>query len=361
MLTTLLALSLLATAPAAPDAPATPALAPAPVALPAAVAPPAPPCRVPAPRVVVIDGPSWVEDEDVIVLPAAAPRVREVRSETTLVVPRSTELQVNNFSGRIEVHAWGRGEVRVVAEHARRDHLEPRLENGTLVVAVTGRHGEPAPADLVLSVPEWMPLHLNSVESPIDVQGLRAAIEAASVRGDVIARRCRGVLQLSSVLGGVRVLDAQGRVKAASINNLVQLERVIGEIDAESVNGDIQMTQVESPDVDASSVNGGVLFDGPFQPRGRYRLASHNGNLRVGVPVGSDVDVSVATFNGAFESGIPVQIAPHGHGRRFTFTLGGGGASLQLQSFQGMIQLLRSNGLALAPPPPPPPAHEEDK
>ncbi len=302
--------------------------------------------------------PAWIE----IAEPVDMRRVREVRSETLLTVPRETALEISNFAGRIVVQAWKRNEVRILAWHGRHDHLEPRLENGTLVVGVLGRHGEPAFGDVSVSVPEWMPMRLASIESPIDVQGVRAPIEAGSVRGDVVVRESRGPLQLRSVEGGVHVVDARGRVRVASINSLVRLVRVAGLIDAESVNGDIQLSQVESPDVDASSVNGSVDFSGPFQPRGRYRLASHRGNLRVGVPVGSGVDVSVASFRGAFESGFPVPVAPGA--RRFNFTLGGGGCSLELQSYQGLIQLTRSDEQGRAPhpaPPPPPPPREEQR
>jgi hypothetical protein len=107
-----------------------------------------------------------------------------------------------------------------------------------------------------------------------------------------------------------------------------------------------------------------VDFSGPFQPRGRYRLTSHRGNLRVGVPVGSAVDVSVANYNGAFESGFPVETTPRAKGRRFTFTLGGGGSSLELQSYDGLIKLMRDDGLPAPPrptpaPAPPPPAEEK--
>jgi DUF4097 and DUF4098 domain-containing protein YvlB len=187
----------------------------------------------------------------------------------------------------------------------------------------------------------------------------------------VVVRQSRGSLQLSSVEGGVRVVDARGRVQVASINNLVHLERVEGLVEAESVNGDIQLSQVDSPDVDASSVNGSVFFDSIFQKRGRYRLASHNGNLNVGVPVGAGVDVSVASFRGGFESGFPVVLDPRvklQKGRRFAFTLGAGGSSLELESFQGLIQLLRPDKLPVpatapqAPIPPAPPAapNQED-
>jgi hypothetical protein len=299
-------------------------------------------------------------------LPAAMTRLREVRSETTLVVPRTTTLDVSTFAGTITVQAWGRNDVRVVARHGRHDRLQPRLEHGTLTVVVVDRTGEPAFGDVTVLVPDWMPMRLSSVESPIDVEGVRAAIEAGSIRGDVVVRQVVGALQLRSVEGLVRVLDARGSVQVASINNLVRLERITGGIDAESVNGDIQMSNVDSHDVDASSVNGNVQFLGPFQPRGRYRLASHNGNLRVGVPVGADVDVSVHNFRGAFRNGLLPPVGPLGAGSRFTFTLGGGGSSLELQSFQGFIQLLRSNEMPLPqaplPAPRPPSApHAEDR
>jgi len=308
----------------------------------------------PPPPGPVVDGPEVAEEWAGFALPAAMARLREVRSETTLVVPRATTLDVSTFAGTIAVQAWSRNDVRVVARHGRRDRLQPRLVNGTLTVVVVDRAGQPAFGDLTVLVPDWMPMRLSSIESPIDVEGVRAAIEAGSIRGDVVVRQVVGALQLRSVEGLVRVFDARGSVQVASINNLVRLDRITGGIDAESVNGDIQMSNVDSHDVDASSVNGNVQFLGPFQPRGRYRLASHNGNLRVGVPVGADVDVSVHNFRGAFRNGLLPPVGPHGAGSRFTFTLGGGGSSLELQSFQGFIQLLRSN--EMLPPQAPPPA-----
>jgi hypothetical protein len=315
------------------------------------------------PAAPIVDGPDappgWVE----LALPAAMARLREVRSDTTLTVPRTTTLDVSTFAGTITVQAWNRADVRVIAYHGRGDRLQPRLVNGTLGVAVVGRDGEPAYGDVTVLVPAWMPMRLASVEGPIAVEGVRAAVDAGSIRGDVVVRQVVGALQLRSVEGLVRVMDVRGTVQVASINNLVRLERIVGGIDVESVNGDIQMADVESADVEASSVTGNVMFLGPFQSRGRYRLVSHSGNLRVGVPVGADVDVSVHNFRGAFRNGLRAPVGPHGVGRRFTFTLGGGGSSLELQSFQGFIQLLRSNELLLpqAPPRPPSVPQAEDR
>jgi hypothetical protein len=296
-----------------------------------------------------VDGCSIAAGELELAIPAGMAHVHEARSETLMAVPRGTSLELNNLAGTIVIQAWKRNDVRAVAEHGHGDRLVARLENGTLALAMAGRYDEPAFGDVSVNVPVWMALHLSSVESSINVAGVQAAIEAGSVRGDVVVSQSRGPMQLNSIEGDVRVSDTRGPVQVASVNNLVSLVRVVGLIDAESVNGDIQLSQVESPDVAASSVNGSVAFSGPFQPRGRYRLTSHRGNLRVGVPVGSAVDVSVANFNGAFRSGFPVQIAPGLRGRRFTFTLGGGGSSLELQSFDGLIQLLRDDASPVAP------------
>jgi len=376
MLGPLLALALLATAPAAPAAPAVP---PAPVVVasgdpdaPASLeAPedaPLPPMpasvRVFAVRRAALDAAVEELNAALEAQAAAAEQLREVRSDTSFAARRGMMLALTNLAGDISVEAWHRNSVRIVTEHARRDRVDAHVENGTLIVRIVNPRGEASFGDVHVSLPDWMPLRVASIESPIRVAGMRAAVEAGSVRGDVMVTRGRGPLQVRSVEGLVRVIDLRGRLHAASINRAVQLERVIGLIDAESVNGDIDMQGIDSQDVDASSVNGSVQFDGPFQPRGRYRLVSHNGNLRVGVPVGADVDVSVSAFRGAFESGIPVAIGPHGKGRRFTFTLGDGGSSLELQSFQGLIQLLRSQGLPVpphVPAPPAPSAPQEDR
>jgi hypothetical protein len=50
--------------------------------------------------------------------------------------------------------------------------------------------------------------------------------------------------------------------------------------------------------------------------------------------------VSVSTFQGDFESAFPVTLTEH-RGKRFDFTLGGGSARLDLESFGGTIRLVR--------------------
>lgn len=322
------------------------------------------------------------------VLPAGERRDYAARTETLITVPRGVTFQLDNLIGDIHVDAWDKDQVRIVAAHDRHDQLRARvialrrqteavrrsaartereraqmarelaraqaeidraqarqiqasLVNRVLQVETLNRLGLPAAVDYTITVPRWMALRLSGMETDISIDGVQAAIEAESIRGDVRVRGGRGPVSISSVEGAVRALDVRGQVQASSINNDIDLEDVDGMLAVESVNGDIRIRKVKSSNVEASSVNGTVVYGGAFEPRGRYRLASHAGNLVVGVPVGAGVDVSVATFEGGFRSGFPVQVGPWRKGQKFNFVLGTGGSTLELESFQGLIELLR--------------------
>jgi len=341
--------------------------------------------------------PVWFE----MAAPAGTRHEFTARTETLITVPKGIVLELSNMMGDIKVDGWDKDVVRIVAEHSRRDQVRARvlvmrkkseelrrrveelrrgseavrreaeavrrraereerrpeqivagLEAGVLQVETLNRMGIPAAVDYTITVPKWMALRLSGMETDITVEGVRSAIAAESIRGDVLVRGGRGALQISSVEGEVRAFDCDGDLQASSINRTIELDDVSGELVVESVNGDIQIGRVKSRSVQASSVSGTVTYRGEFEPRGRYRLASHAGNLVVGVPVGAGVDVSVATFQGGFRSGFPLEVGPWRRGQKFNFVLGTGGSSLELESFQGLIQLLRPAEVPAVPPVP---------
>lgn len=324
------------------------------------------------------EAPRWFE----YVAPAGGNRRFSARTETLITVPKGIALELSNLFGDIKVDAWDQDVVRIVAQHSQRDRLITRVvalrsradaqrrraeaearragrpmpapapEQGTLHIDMVSRGGFPAVVDYTITVPQWMALRLSGMETDITVEGVRSAIEAESVRGDVLVRGGRGPLEISSVEGEVKAFDCEGGLQASSINSGVELDEVSGVLMVESVNGDIRIGRTTSQSVEASSVNGTVTYAGAFSPRGRYRLASHAGNLVVGVPVGAGVDVSVATFQGGFRSAFPVDLGPWRQGQRFNFVLGDGGSSLELESFQGLIELLRPAEVPSATPVP---------
>jgi DUF4097 and DUF4098 domain-containing protein YvlB len=143
------------------------------------------------------------------------------------------------------------------------------------------------------------------------------------------------------VQGSVSLTKAKGRLDVHSVNSDVDVSASSGEVTAETVNGDVTLDGVEATGVTATSLNGDVAYNGPIRSNGRYALSTHNGDVTVAMAENTGASVSVSTFNGEFTSDFPVTLTETRKGKRFSFTLGGGGAQVTLESFQGSIELVR--------------------
>ena len=270
--------------------------------------------------------------------------------DTTLAVTRGDRLRVGVHEGSITVNAWDRNAVRIQAD-ADDDDNDVRVDiargSGMVSISARGRYGEPVEVSFTVTVPAWMPLSLNSVEGDIQVRGTTAAINAETVNGSVNVSGGTGNVSLSSVDGSVTLSRASGTISVTTVNDDVTIQQVSGIITASTVNGDITLTGVTSDAVSAESMNGDVQFGGPIRNGGRYQLNTHNGDVIVGVQQGANAVVSVNTFNGDFSTDIPVEVRTRQRtGGTFTFTLGDGSARLQLESFQGSIQLVRPGSIS---------------
>ena len=264
----------------------------------------------------------------------------EGKTDTTLAVKPGIRLAVDCHEGEIVVRVWPRDAVHIEATHARRVAVATERDSTLIQVSASGRHGVPAHVEYRLTVPAWMPLQLDGISTDISVEGTRGEIRAQTVHGDVTVEGGGEFISLGSVDGEVNLSGARGRIQVSSVNDEVRVSRTIGDVSATSVNGDVALEQVDATSVDANTINGSVYFDGPFRAGGAYKLSSHQGAIVIGMPERPAVAVSVATFSGDFSSSFPVTLTEK-KGKRFNFTLGSGSARLELESFQGSIQLLR--------------------
>ena len=265
--------------------------------------------------------------------------------DTTLAVKRGMRLEVDNFAGDITVRAWSRDALRIEASHSRRTRVDIDRSQSVIRLTAVGRT-IPGHVDYELTVPTWMALDLHGMSAEIDVDGTRAAVTAKSINGDVRVKGGEEMVTVSSLQGEVEVAEARGRIEANSTNAGVKLRRVVGDVTAESMNGMIVLDKVEARSLEASTVNGSIVFVGPMLEGGLYNLSTHNGTLLVGLPEKPDVTVSVATFSGNFSSSFPLDLGSGRRGgKRFNFTLGTGSARLELESFQGGVRLARLSEL----------------
>jgi len=232
-------------------------------------------------------------------------------ADTTLTVQKGQRLETSVYAGSITVKTWNRDAIRIQADTRRKDRLDIKADGSTISIETSGKWGPAGSADIEITMPVWMPVELSGVETDLSVEG------------------------------SVTVTDVTGRVEAQSVNESVTVERVTGDLAVQTVNGDVTLAAIKSGNVEASTVNGDISYDGTIQNGGRYELSTHQGDMVVTMPESANATVSVNTFNGSFESDYPVTLSGKNQRRKFSFTVGNGSARVDLESFGGDIRLAR--------------------
>src|SRR5881296_3636798 len=267
------------------------------------------------------------------------------QTDTTFAVPAGATLSVNNFGGGITVHGWSENRLKVHGETGRRGRVEVSLVGNTVVIKTGSREGAPSVIDLDITVPQSMALTLSGTYADINVDGVQGAISAETVNGEVNVRGGKGNITLHSIQGSVTLADASGRIEVNSVNENIELTNVSGEIKVETTNGGIMMTGIQSSSVDAGTINGDVVYEGTVTDGGSYSFGSHNGDISVSIPERANVTVTTATANGDIDASFTLPLTGTTGKHRKTFKIGSGSARMELESFQGDIQMRRPQEL----------------
>jgi DUF4097 and DUF4098 domain-containing protein YvlB len=273
---------------------------------------------------------------------AAQSNARKADTDQTVPVARGSQLVINNFAGEVVVRAWARDEVRVAARHMSRVKVNVRQTENAVRIGSSSTSGTTS-VDYEINAPSWMPVRVNGQFNYIETDGIQADVSAETVRGDIRVKGASGIISLKSIEGEVHVEDAKGRITVSSVNEGIAVVRSSGDIAAETINGEITFTDVRAGNAEATTVNGDVRYTGTISDNGLYRFTTHNGDILMGVPDKFNATVSVRTYQGEFETSLAVNAGEVRRGRRQTFTVGTGGAQIELESFGGEILLRRAS------------------
>lgn len=266
---------------------------------------------------------------------------QDTELDTTLEVSRGARLELRNHAGEVVIRTWDRNQVRVQATYSSDDRVKIFSSASTLNIKSEARHGHPDAVDYELTVPNWMSADLWGFYTDMSVDGVGNDVRVETLEGDIEIRNSRGEIYLQSVEGDVVVQRSSGRLAIHNVEGEVNVLDFEGALVVESIDGDITVEGITSTDVEAKTVDGDILFEGPIADGGRYRLTTHDGDVVVKIPSDANATVSVATFDGEFEAEFPVQLEGAQASRKFNFVIGSGSARLELHTFDGDIQLLR--------------------
>lgn len=261
--------------------------------------------------------------------------------DTTFAMRAGGRIDVEAIGGSATIRSWDREAVRVRATHQRDSRVEIRQNRSQVRIETARRDGRPATAvRYEITVPRSSTVGISGVNMSADVEGVRGNVSITNVEGRINVRRVTGNVTIESVSGGLLVEDVAGNVTATTVNQSIRLTGVRGRINAETVNGSIVMIAADAGRVRASTVNGLIEYDGAIHDDGQYFLGTHNGRVTMSIPERANARLRISSRSGRVETAFPVSLGST-RSNRFAVTVGTGSADVELQSFNGVIRLVR--------------------
>jgi DUF4097 and DUF4098 domain-containing protein YvlB len=246
------------------------------------------------------------------------------------------DVRVNaeSFNGLIEIAGWDQNKVEITgtkfaSTEPLRDAIKIDIQHtpGSVdirAVKPSGRIGGMG-ARFTMHVPRSAQLdrittsnggiRINDVAGAAHLLGSNGIIKVGNVSGNVDAHTSNGGIDVESIRGGATLKTSNGGIRA---------ENVGGAFDAETSNGAIELTAMTAPkeNIRARTSNGGITLHLP--PATAARLIANTSNSSVSC----EFDLTSRSEN---------------RKNHLEGMIGAGGPTIELNSSNGRIRVLRDN------------------
>ena len=261
-------------------------------------------------------------------------------SDTVIDVRAGDRVHVRLSEGRVVVEG-SRNDLLSADDDGDPDRVRMTRRGDVVVVEPLRRGDDPV---IRLRVPAGLEVAVMGEDVDVVVADLAADVSVRVVEGDVRARSVAGSLELRTVSGDIDAEGIEGDLVASTVDGRVGVIDVTGNVTAESMHGDVTVEGVGGGEVHAVTVDGDVVYRGDVRAGGWVRLVTHDGDVSAEIPEGVSADVEVSTYDGEFLPAFPVRVGRVEAGKPLRFRMGSGGARLELQAFDGDIQLRHGPG-----------------
>lgn len=272
------------------------------------------------------------------------PAVQDAPStERTIDLASGGQLEVNPINkGSVTISGWDREQVSIKAFHSPRIHFEIQAsKRGVKVEERRPVRSALEDVRLEIFVPRETRIQVIGRIPRVEVRGVEGSIFVNTNQGDIFVSRAKGSIRLSSSGGKLRLEEVNGTVQLNTTSQGIVVDGLMGSLEAETVSGDIALSGVRSNRVRATSHQGGISFQGRLDQGGLYDFATDKGSLDLILEQPVDATFTVGTVSGDFQCDFPLGGVVPKKGERFTFSVGEGGAQIELLTFQGPIRIRR--------------------
>jgi DUF4097 and DUF4098 domain-containing protein YvlB len=268
--------------------------------------------------------------------------------DRTIVAKADVEVEIENVSGSVEVEAWDRNEVRIVADLGDdTEGLEIETENGEIriEVEVPEHSGRWRSRDIESMVKVWVPagasVTVETVSAEIEVHGVNGTLELESVSGSIDADGEPSSADMSTVSGSIEFSGSRTEVEAETVSGRVSLNGVAGRVDVSTVSGGVEIEAGSVERADFESVSGSIEFRGALSSGGRLDASSHSGNVELFLPASTAASFEVETFAGDIRSdfgGESRRTSRYAPGKELYHSTGSD-AKISVETFSGNVFL----------------------
>jgi len=259
-------------------------------------------------------------------------------------------VDVENVQGRVDVTAWDRNEVELVAVlESDKDEFEYEATEREVRVKVSRpdgryRHDEDEDAILTLRVPKGARLAIDTVSADIKVAGVRGEQSVGTVSGELGTQAYDEPVDVRSVSGDITVAGTGGKaaVRSESVSGTTVVNGIRGGFEGKAVSGDLEITVAEAGRLRLGTVSGDITAEAGLTADARVEMNTISGEIgfRVKPPVNAEFEIE--TFSGDIEScfgGKARATSKYGPGSELRMTQGDGSARVRMKSLSGSIEV----------------------
>lgn len=251
-------------------------------------------------------------------------------------------LRIYNLTGSIRVEGWSRDTIAITGT-VPSGGGNRFFMGGTPRAVKMGIEAplelDQAPAHLIVRVPARAHVWIKSASASVVLVGLTGGIDVFSTSGNIQFEGAPDQLNLETMDGNIDA-NAQGTwIRAKTASGIITLRGGSEDVAASTVSGNITVLSGGMRRARAETVSGDIGFAGTLTRDGALTVESHSGTVDLLLPADLSAEVDLSTYHGTIRNDfLPDRKATvQPSGPELHFTIGQGGASINVKTFKGAI------------------------
>jgi hypothetical protein len=247
--------------------------------------------------------------------------------------------------GAIRISGWAKDSI---AFSGTADANLPGLEFGTSKEGAGAKGGiwnegkSEGTVDLDISVPKGATLWVKTTGASVEIDEVSGGVDVYTVTGDVRFEGSPKQLYAESMGGEVSISGTSASIRAKTGQGPITFRGAAEDVTLVTVGGKITVSGPRLRRGHFESVTGDIVFDGALEPGSSVGFQTHSGRVEMTLPRDAGADCVVTTIEGELQVDFDVPGAQERDGARGPekeFTIGDGGATVKIQTFDGAVAI----------------------